>query len=124
MSLTTKFLVLFIFTSFNIYLIECQNKNGLGYGSFNPYNAKHGNRRNEESGGTCTEFLQLNGINQCCAARQDDCYMIHFDTRCYCDVFCDRKESDCCPDAIRTCKGGGPEEFKPVPVTFPPDEGF
>jgi hypothetical protein len=119
--LKTKFL-LFIFVSINIYFIECQSKNGLGYGSFNPYGAKHGGRINEESGGTCTEFLRLNGINQCCAARQDDCYMIHYDTRCYCDVFCDRKESDCCPDAIRTCKGGGLVE--PITVTFPPDEGL
>ena len=35
--------------------------------------------------------------------------MIHYDTRCYCDVFCDRSKmldnSDCCPDALEICTG-------------------
>ena len=121
---TTRFLLL-ILTILSINLISCQANNGHGYGSFNPYGAKHGDRKNEEMGGTCTEFLKLNGINQCCAARQDDCYMIHFDTRCYCDVFCDRRETDCCPDAIKTCKGGGTTTPQiPLTTTNPSDGGF
>ena len=124
MSPMTKFLIL-VLSVLNCGLIDCKHKNGLGFTSFNPFgNARHGDRKNEENGGTCVEFLQLNGLDQCCAERQDDCYMIHFDTRCYCDVFCDRKESDCCPDAIRTCKGG-PITTTPA-ITTTPDlyEGF
>ncbi|CAF0732376.1 unnamed protein product [Brachionus calyciflorus] len=67
----------------------------------------HGGKQNEEKGGTCTEFLEINGLESCCSQRDDDCYMIHYDTRCYCDVFCDRSSftdsSDCCPDAKSTC---------------------
>ena len=74
---------------------------------------KHGSRQNEVSGGTCNEFLRINSLNKCCNQRDDDCYMIHYDTRCYCDVFCDRSRlqdnSDCCDDAVSTCSGR-PEE--------------
>ena len=70
---------------------------------------KHGTRQNEISGGTCNEFLRINTLNMCCSQRDDDCYMIHYDTRCYCDVFCDRSNlqdnSDCCDDAVDTCSG-------------------
>ena len=58
-------------------------------------------------------FLRINSLNKCCNQRDDDCYMIHYDTRCYCDVFCDRSQlqdnSDCCDDAVKTCSGM-PEE--------------
>ena len=63
----------------------------------------HGDRENELNGGTCAEFFKLNDLSQCCAAKQDECYMIHYDTRCYCDVFCNRPSSDCCSDAISVC---------------------
>ena len=70
---------------------------------------KHGSQQNEVSGGTCNEFLRINTLNTCCSQRDDDCYMIHYDTRCYCDVFCDRSKmhdnSDCCDDAVDTCSG-------------------
>jgi hypothetical protein len=76
---------------------------------------RHGTPYNEQNGGTCSEFLQINGLNQCCAHRDDDCYMIHYDTRCYCDIFCDRSHqadnSDCCPDAGSTCSGNPPGNF-------------
>lgn len=83
---------------------------GFGYGSgYDSRYFKHGSSKNERNGGTCSEFLNINSLNQCCSSRDDDCYMIHFDTRCYCDVFCDRSKvpdnSDCCPDAEETCIG-------------------
>ena len=71
---------------------------------------KHGDKRNEQYGGTCAEFLQINNRNQCCHEEDDEyigneCYMIHFETRCYCDTTCNsRLESDCCPDANHICK--------------------
>ena len=68
---------------------------------------KHGNKYNEISGGTCAEFKQLNNLTSICCpeGRDDECYMKHFDTRCYCDTFCDRlsDNSDCCPDAAKVC---------------------
>jgi hypothetical protein len=41
---------------------------------------RHGSKVNEEVGGTCREFLAINSLNSCCASRDDDCYMIHYDT--------------------------------------------
>jgi hypothetical protein len=68
---------------------------------------KHGTQKNEIDGGTCKEFLEINRLDQCCTKRDDDCFMVHYDTRCYCDIFCDRSSyndySDCCPDALITC---------------------
>lgn len=68
---------------------------------------RHGSQKNEIDGGTCAEFKRLNAMDKCCEVRDDDCYMIHYDTRCYCDVFCDRDmmndHSDCCPDAANVC---------------------
>lgn len=93
------------------------NNGGLGYDS---RYFKHGSSRNEYQGGTCKEFLEINNRNQCCANRDDDCYMIHYDSRCYCDVFCDRSQipdnSDCCPDAYQMCRGVQP----PPPPTQRP----
>ena len=64
------------------------------------FHFKHGMRHNEDHGGTCAEFLQINNLSQCCQSRDDNCYIIHYETRCYCDIFCDRNsDSDCCPDA-------------------------
>ena len=84
----------------------------VGYGVVDSRYFKHGNVKNELEGGTCAEFLRINALNQCCAHRDDDCYMIHYDTRCYCDVFCDRSRvpdnSDCCPDAGPICAGEAP----------------
>lgn len=94
-----------------------QQQQQQNYGSSNAasYDAryfKHGSRENEQNGGTCREFLRMNGLNACCASRDDDCYMIHYDTRCYCDIFCDRSRqndnSDCCPDSGETCLGQRP----------------
>jgi hypothetical protein len=70
---------------------------------------KHGNERNKQYGGTCAEFIHLNNLNQCCQEEDDEyigneCYMIHFDSKCYCDVTCNsRLEADCCPDSIHIC---------------------
>ncbi|RNA33934.1 tubulointerstitial nephritis antigen-like [Brachionus plicatilis] len=74
---------------------------------------KHGNRQNEFNGGTCSEFINLNNLDSCCSQRDDDCYMIHYDTRCYCDIFCERPDSsDCCPDAKKVCQVQQP--FLPI----------
>lgn len=62
----------------------------------------HGNGHNSKRGGTCGEFLFKNRMHSCCPGRNDQCYMIHFDTRCYCDQFCGKNStSDCCPDVVR-----------------------
>jgi hypothetical protein len=79
----------------------------LAQGRLDPRYFHHGSQKNEIDGGTCAEFLQINRMDTCCNMRDDDCYMIHYDTRCYCDVFCDREvmndNSDCCPDAAQMC---------------------
>lgn len=68
---------------------------------------RHGSQQNEIDGGTCAEFIRINRMSTCCLERDDECYMIHFDTRCYCDIFCNREamndHSDCCPDAREVC---------------------
>ena len=66
---------------------------------------KHGDDKNTQIGGTCADFLSLNGLSSCCNSKDDECYMIHYDTRCYCDVFCNRQSGDCCPDALNVCAG-------------------
>ncbi len=46
-------------------------------------------------------------MNKCCPNRDDQCYINHFDTRCYCDIFCTGKVdkwNDCCPDADEQCR--------------------
>lgn len=59
----------------------------------------HGSGHNILHGATCAEFLVKNHMNSCCNGRNDECYMIHYDTRCYCDQFCGKNStSDCCPD--------------------------
>lgn len=71
--------------------------------SKNNYN--HGNKENELYGGSCSEFFKLNNMMTCCSNRNDECYMKHYTTRCYCDEFCDRRpnSSDCCVDAFQKC---------------------
>lgn len=56
--------------------------------------------------GTCKEFLNINNLDTCCAQREDECYMNHHDTRCYCDVFCSlgTNHYDCCHDGAFECK--------------------
>ncbi len=75
---------------------------------------RHGSQKNEIDGGTCAEFLKLNKMSMCCNQRDDDCFMIHYDTRCYCDIFCDREamndHSDCCPDAGNVCNESHKQE--------------
>lgn len=102
----------FILGLFNSVIILAQPNNykyGHGYGVYDSRYFRHGDKNNELVGGTCAQFLQLNSLSQCCSQRDDDCYMIHYDTRCYCDVFCDRSKipdnSDCCPDAGSFCSG-------------------
>lgn len=66
---------------------------------------QHGSLDNEQNGGTCAEFKLLNNFTECCQDRDDECYMKHYDTRCYCDTFCSRSKinTDCCPDAFDQC---------------------
>jgi len=61
---------------------------------------KHGNFKNKKNGGTCKEFYSLNNLTSCCLDRNDDCFMFHYDTRCYCDEFC---RIDCCVDVFEKC---------------------
>ncbi|XP_070586981.1 tubulointerstitial nephritis antigen-like [Erythrolamprus reginae] len=48
----------------------------------------------------------------CCYGRDDACTVPYFDTLCYCDLFCNRTISDCCPDFWEYCLGIDP----PYPV--------
>uniref|UniRef100_A0A8C5S999 Tubulointerstitial nephritis antigen like 1 n=1 Tax=Laticauda laticaudata TaxID=8630 RepID=A0A8C5S999_LATLA len=48
----------------------------------------------------------------CCHGRDDACTVLYFDTLCYCDLFCNRTISDCCPDFWEYCLGIDP----PYPV--------
>ncbi|KAH3694818.1 hypothetical protein DPMN_082259 [Dreissena polymorpha] len=41
---------------------------------------------------------------QCCSDRRDECSVPILDTLCYCDDFCDRERSDCCPDFQSVCR--------------------
>ncbi|XP_072532237.1 tubulointerstitial nephritis antigen-like [Salminus brasiliensis] len=44
----------------------------------------------------------------CCEGRNDQCIMPYLDTICYCDLFCNRTISDCCPDFWGHCLGVRP----------------
>ncbi|KPP78010.1 hypothetical protein Z043_102525 [Scleropages formosus] len=41
----------------------------------------------------------------CCPGRNDQCTVPYMDTICYCDLFCNRTVSDCCPDFWGYCLG-------------------
>lgn len=41
----------------------------------------------------------------CCPGRDDQCTVPYLDTICYCDLFCNRTVSDCCPDFWNQCLG-------------------
>ncbi|MGH0183891.1 UNVERIFIED_CONTAM: hypothetical protein FKN15_013152 [Acipenser sinensis] len=41
----------------------------------------------------------------CCPGREDSCTVPYLDTICYCDLFCNRTISDCCPDFWGHCLG-------------------
>ncbi|KAF5908603.1 tubulointerstitial nephritis antigen-like [Clarias magur] len=42
---------------------------------------------------------------KCCHGRNDACTVKYLDTICYCDQFCNRTVSDCCPDFWDHCLG-------------------
>ncbi|XP_074093331.1 tubulointerstitial nephritis antigen isoform X1 [Macrotis lagotis] len=44
----------------------------------------------------------------CCEDRNDDCVTHFYEVNaiCYCDKFCERENSDCCPDYKSFCQGG------------------
>ncbi len=44
----------------------------------------------------------------CCPGRSDQCTVPYLDTICYCDLFCNRTVSDCCPDFWSHCLGTTP----------------
>lgn len=51
----------------------------------------------------------------CCRGRADDCSLPYLGSTCYCDLFCNRTISDCCPDFWDFCLG--------VPPPIPPIQG-
>ncbi|XP_040985271.1 tubulointerstitial nephritis antigen-like isoform X1 [Aquila chrysaetos chrysaetos] len=51
----------------------------------------------------------------CCHGRNDGCTVPYHDTLCYCDLFCNRTISDCCPDFWEYCLG--------IPAPFPKAPG-
>ncbi|XP_062889964.1 tubulointerstitial nephritis antigen-like [Mobula hypostoma] len=44
-------------------------------------------------------------LGSCCPDRDDACTVPYIDTICYCDLFCNRTVSDCCPDFWAFCLG-------------------
>ena len=64
----------------------------------------------------------------CCpgAHRQDRCHVEVLDTLCYCDQFCNRTISDCCPDYFSHCEAlsehGGDDHDNYVPAEGAPEE--
>ncbi|XP_014663681.1 PREDICTED: uncharacterized peptidase C1-like protein F26E4.3, partial [Priapulus caudatus] len=44
-------------------------------------------------------------VPTCCTDRDDECTVPILDTVCYCDMFCSRDRTDCCPDFYETCQG-------------------
>lgn len=67
------------------------------------------------------QFCTRRPGEQCCPGRDDYCTMPILDTLCYCDVFCNRTVSDCCPDFWGHCMGieppPGARTVPPPPVT-------
>ncbi|XP_006895008.1 PREDICTED: tubulointerstitial nephritis antigen-like isoform X2 [Elephantulus edwardii] len=51
----------------------------------------------------------------CCRGRADECALPYLGATCYCDLFCNRTVSDCCPDFWDFCLG--------VPPPIPPIKG-
>ncbi|XP_059810269.1 tubulointerstitial nephritis antigen-like [Hypanus sabinus] len=47
-------------------------------------------------------------LGSCCPGRDDACTVPYIDTICYCDLFCNRTVSDCCPDFWSFCLGTRP----------------
>jgi len=85
------------------YSTEKMKMNDMNDTPFIQY--KHGDESNKLNVGRCDEFLKLNSLASCCSNRNDECYMYHYDTKCYCDEFCNRRpnSSDCCEDGFQTC---------------------
>lgn len=65
-------------------------------------------------------FCSTRREEQCCPGRNDECTVPFFDTLCYCDIFCNRTLSDCCPDFLAVCFGIEPQELR----TKKPPEGI
>ena len=57
---------------------------------------------------------------RCCPNRVDTCTVPILDTLCYCDDFCDRTISDCCPDFWSECRGLSPQPFNASTTPRPP----
>ncbi|XP_028929862.1 tubulointerstitial nephritis antigen [Ornithorhynchus anatinus] len=57
----------------------------------------------------------------CCAERDDACstYFSEMNAICYCDQFCEREHSDCCPDYHSFCSGK-PDLNPPDPIHVTP----
>lgn len=53
--------------------------------------------------------------DMCCRGRVDECALPYLGATCYCDLFCNRTVSDCCPDFWDFCLG--------IPPPFPPVQG-
>ena len=65
---------------------------------------------------------------QCCASRNDNCFMPYYDSRCYCDAFCFRgiDNHDCCPDHDAICEGknvSAPTTPRPVSTCYDSSTG-
>lgn len=50
-------------------------------------------------------YCAIRNGGKCCPGRDDTCTMPILDSYCYCDVFCNRTVSDCCPDFWNWCIG-------------------
>ena len=62
-------------------------------------------------------YCESRQFQACCPGRNDQCHVPILDTLCYCDEFCNRTVSDCCPDFWGHCLGVSPPEGA---MTLPP----
>ncbi len=78
-------------------------------------NLYHGDHNNQLYGGTCAELKKINNRSECCSTRDDNCFIINFDSKCYCDNYCDYDpaNNDCCSDVIKSCRIDTTESLLP-----------
>ena len=106
MSTTTVFVVL---VTVSILLSVCQARKTPSWPS--PYW--------DIPGKFCSDRYES---ERCCPDRNDDCSAPILDTLCYCDQFCNRTDSDCCPDFFTHCEGLLDYKPNPVYVAGPSEE--
>ncbi|XP_054724112.1 tubulointerstitial nephritis antigen-like [Uloborus diversus] len=90
------FILTFLLLKFFIAFVSAQ------FGSYEPYVPYYRYGENDLRGDYCRTRRPEN----CCPGRDDTCTVPILGTVCYCDLFCNRTNSDdCCPDFKSACLG-------------------